>query len=63
MDKEVKRFLLKYVEGIDEDIYFNFIKLFSKQPAKQIKKEEMSVYLKCKLFTKSKREADSMYRS
>ncbi len=54
MDKEVKKFMLNYVNGIDEDIYFNFILLFSNHPARFIKKDEMPVYLKCKLFAKKK---------
>ena len=54
MDYEVKEFLLKYLDNVDEDIYLSFIKKFSKRPAKLIKKEEIAVYKKCKLFVKEK---------
>ena len=54
MDYEVKEFLLKYLDTVDEDIYLSFIKKFSKRPIKLIKKEEMAVYKKCKLFVKDK---------
>jgi len=52
MDKEVKKFILKYMEDVDEEVYQNFIKLFSKRPAKYIKKENKYIYLKCKQFSK-----------
>ena len=51
MDKEVKSFLLKYIEDIDEEVYSNFIALFSKHPVKFVKKTDLSVYLKCKQFS------------
>ena len=50
MDKELKVFLLKYIEGIDEEVYLNFITLFSKRSVKFVKKTDMSIYLKCKQF-------------
>ncbi len=62
MDKEVKKFLLKYVEDIDEEVYFNFIKSFSKLPINLIKKNEMSVYLKCKLFAKKNKLSSKLFR-
>ncbi|MEN8119935.1 MAG: hypothetical protein ABFS35_06295 [Bacteroidota bacterium] len=52
MDKEVKKLLQRYVQSIDEEVYLNFIKLFSKRHVKYIKKADMSVYLKCKQFDK-----------
>ncbi|RLD74973.1 MAG: hypothetical protein DRJ10_16135 [Bacteroidetes bacterium] len=51
MDEEVKNFLLKYIEDIDEEVYLNFIAMFSKHPVKFVKKVDMSVYLKCKQFS------------
>ena len=52
MDKDVKKFLLKYMDGIDKEVYLNFIKLFSKRHVNYIKKADISVYLKSKQFDK-----------
>ncbi len=51
MDKEVEKFLLKYIEGIDEEVYLNFVAMFSKRPVKFVKKTDMSIYLKCQQFS------------
>ncbi|OQX97183.1 MAG: hypothetical protein B6I20_13205 [Bacteroidetes bacterium 4572_117] len=59
MDAEVKKFMLKYMESVDEEVYLNFIKLFSKRPAKFVKKTNMSVYLKCKQVAKKEHLATS----
>ncbi len=61
MDYEVKKFLLKYFDGIDEDIYLNFIKQFAKRPVSLIKRGEMSVYLKCKQFARCKKTDNKQF--
>ena len=61
MDKEIKSFLLKYVDSIDEDIYLNFVKTFAKFPARLIKTGEMAVYLKCKLLTKTNKKKNRLF--